>query len=214
MLHEDAAQPLGVFGGHRDAVAAAPVGRAGPGVAGFHGDGPALQVFGGAFRLRWPGVGRAAVGVHDQHAAVPLRGKGDPVERSLAVFAGVAARFGGHFGRTGAGLGRRRDDGRGLGDGRQAAHEHEGGEGEKGRDWQAHRGMVAPWGHGATPCRPLRSSTARKRFPSVGSGTAAPARSARHRWGAGWIGPWSNPPRRLTPLGRVLAGALEPSRQP
>ena len=47
MLHEDGAQPLGVFGRHRDAVAAAPVGRAGPGVAGFHGDGPALQVFGG-----------------------------------------------------------------------------------------------------------------------------------------------------------------------
>ena len=42
--HENLAQALGVLGRHRHAVAAAPVGRAGPGVAGLHRDGPALQV--------------------------------------------------------------------------------------------------------------------------------------------------------------------------
>jgi hypothetical protein len=104
VAHEDLAQALGVFRRHGHAVAAAPVGGAGPGVAGLHGDGPALEVFLAALELGRAGLG-AAVGVHDEHAAVPVLRNGDPVERAGAVFTGVAARGVWHLRRAGRGLG-------------------------------------------------------------------------------------------------------------
>ena len=106
-LGEQAAQALGVFGRSTHRHAALPVGRAGPGMASAHHDGPALQVLRAALGAWFAEFG-AAVGMQHEHAA-PCGRHRDPVVRAGGVGAGQAVGVGGQAGGAGRGCGMRQE---------------------------------------------------------------------------------------------------------
>ena len=114
LLHEELAQPLGVFGGGAHRHAALAEAGAGPGIAGARHDGPALQVF---HRAGQRGRAQRRAAMRMQHqvalAGLPAGRQRDQVEgagRVAAAEAAGARRLLQHVGRAGhrrgGGLGR------------------------------------------------------------------------------------------------------------